>query len=789
MHAQSGSLLSRLVGIPAPVGYRRLVSLMLAVGVFLLATGVNPGFAAGPSGAKGVETDGQEAALLPEEADGLTDVEQEPGQEGDADPLVTPRLVPDPALVASEKADAGGLLPREETARESSDEPVTDPNEEATADQAAEDPEDRDLDSEAAPTEEATGATLTPGLNEEEAPAVSVAQAASVRNRVLRNRPGLSASRINRSIPPDSTGAIGPDNYVELVNSRIAVYRRDLSRVAETSLSAFVGARRRDSVFDPQIQWDPQAQRWFYLMDRVVNRGQRNEVNYLAFGWSRTANPQDLRRGWCRFFFRTGNLFEDYPKLGHSDNHLIFGTNVFRGGDFTTARISALPKPPNDSRRCSRPSRRVFGSPGRPLLTADRDRVFTPVPANTFGNSQLGYVVAADFPTPDMRRRDQVMVWHIAGERRRPELVPDGNIEVGGYQIPPNAPQPRTRLTLDTLDTRLTQAVAAPDPDAGGQLAVWTQHTIRAPDRRAQVRWYEFLPATLARRQEGNVQTPGRFVFNGAISPASSGNAAVVNYNVGGRRLLVRLRARSRGPSTPPGGMEGEVTLGRSAAAARDISCFDRQRQFGVCRWGDYAGASPDPRNGEAVWGSNQLQGPRSRQMCTRPDEPGRPRPCPSWRTRNFAIGVTPRDQIIDSDGIATATPGAPRDQQVTPGKALAAWPTGGGQQGLDMFDNDANGAWTFGAAGDDLHLEDPAGACGTAVRNTVYDLGRDCKVLDINSSLANGQPVNCDLETGGRCPSGVLANLRFHDANGSGRYENAEDIVFDVNRNGVFDP
>ena len=38
-----------------------------------------------------------------------------------------------------------------------------------------------------------------------------------------------------------------------------------------------------------------------------------------------------------------------------------------------------------------------------------------------------------------------------------------------------------------------------------------------------------------------------------------------------------------------------------------------------------------------------------------------------------------------------------------------------------------------------------------------------------------------------GGCPSS-LTNIRFHDNNGNGEYDDGEDIVLDANGNGVFD-
>src|SRR2546430_11944711 len=40
------------------------------------------------------------------------------------------------------------------------------------------------------------------------------------------NQAGLSASDSGGGTPPDTTGAIGPSNYIEMVNSEIAVYSR-----------------------------------------------------------------------------------------------------------------------------------------------------------------------------------------------------------------------------------------------------------------------------------------------------------------------------------------------------------------------------------------------------------------------------------------------------------------------------------------------------------------------------------------------------------------------------------
>ena len=147
-------------------------------------------------------------------------------------------------------------------------------------------------------------------------------------------------------------------------------------------------------------------------------------------------------------------------------------------------------------------------------------------------------------------------------------------------------------------------------------------------------------------------------------------------------------------------------------------------------------------------------------------------------------------DACIDTDGIATAGDGfampvTAGSIQVTIGSVLSTFPVAVfNNSGLDGFDNDANGLWTFGVGGDDLHLEGPT-FCPTAIRNAAHELGLDCKVLDYDASLFTGQPVTFDLEVGFGAPDPAV---KYFDFNANGSYDDGDDIVYDANLNGVFD-
>ena len=452
------------------------------------------------------------------------------------------------------------------------------------------------------------------------------------------NSSGLSDYSV---APPDSTGAIGPNNYVEMVNQLIGVYDRSLNQLSSTDNGSFMGAGVGLSVSDPQIQWDGRAGRWLY-----AGVGVATGANVLLFGWSKTSDPSDLANGWCRFGIQRGTSLDDYPKLGHDDNFISIGSNVYddtNGYTFVTANVFAIPKPAVGDTSCAVGSATYYADATQVLHNADGSIAFTPVPANTADASGLGYIVAVHSPVDGTgTSAPKVMVWHLASSGGSPSLVADGDVAVSAFSIPAPAPQPGTSATLDTLDARLTQAVAVNDPAVGAK-AIWTQHTIAGPGGRSIVRWYEIVAGALPTlRQQGDVTSPTDFVFNGAISPSIGGNSAAVFYNRGGASTLPVIGAQSRSASTPLGTMDaGELLIGQSSAADVDFTC-GYSSPTAPCRWGDYAGATPDPVNPGVVWGSSQVTGPCF-ILCGF---------FAQWQTRNFAV--------VASTGTPVTPPGPP---------------------------------------------------------------------------------------------------------------------------------
>lgn len=454
------------------------------------------------------------------------------------------------------------------------------------------------------------------------------------------NQPGITDAATTGT-PSDSTGAIGPSNYVEFINSEIAVYSNtDLTTPTDTlGESAFVGSS--DFTCDPQIQWDPEGQRWLYAaLDCNAPLGSEQ----LYFGWSKTSDPSALSSNWCRYVLNTGSNLEDYPKLGHDDSQIIIGTNEFGndGASYTQSNIYVFDKPATGVSTC--PTNSVEIATEAVVTASVND--FTPVPVNIQDSSATGYVVAANYT--DMSDIDMYTVGRTGGGADT--ITGPTSVHVSTFDYPAYVPQPGTSEKLDSMDARLTQAIAVTDPNTG-QEGIWTQHTIAGSGGGPSVvRWYELTPGTSTPAQAGTVTGPNNtFAFDAAISPTSDGSNAAIFYNSGSSSQRVDLRVQDRRSATTPGTTIEDTQLATSGYVDGDSSCDTANGS--PCRWGDYAGASPDPGNACLVWGTGML-------TTSPPDHIG----TPQWGTQNAAIDTCTASYTLNvstsGSGTVSSNPG-----------------------------------------------------------------------------------------------------------------------------------
>jgi hypothetical protein len=461
--------------------------------------------------------------------------------------------------------------------------------------------------------------------------------------------------------PPDTTGAIGPDRYIETVNTKYAIYGRSGSLVNGGTLSALTGISTGlfgYALSDPQMMWDAQTQRFYYSV--LYFDSLFFSDNGIAVGWSKTATPSSAS-DFCQYAISLGSELPDYPKLGDSSSFLLYGFNEFGNAaqTYDGSAFLALNKPAPGSSCAPTSSFQVYTS--GVLHNLDGSQAATPVPANLVDDATgTGYVVAnADLTTTPSANFVSVYSVTVGATDANGLPVPlvsgPKSVSVPAYAMPASAAQQGSSYLLDTLDGRFEAAVAAVDPAHGGKLAVWTAHAVFG-GAGAEERWYELDPSAGSLLQSGVVSDPSLAIWNGAVSPdrANTGTSASFGDSMA---MSVSTSSASTYPAIQfvwkqGGGAQSALTnLVQSSGASIDFSCSGAPS----CRWGDYSGASPDPAaTGSAgtVWLGNQYNLANGTDSTT------------SWRTWLFAVtpasGAPPPAALAFGSGAQALTAGQP---------------------------------------------------------------------------------------------------------------------------------
>jgi hypothetical protein len=425
--------------------------------------------------------------------------------------------------------------------------------------------------------------------------------------------------------PSDSTGAIGTTRYVQLVNTRFAIYNRtSTTPLASGPLNTLAGVATPFTP-DPQIIWDATTSRFYYVMIGVFSATD----NRLLFGFSKTPSPSSAA-DWCKYTIDYGAELPDFPKLGDTQHFAVIGVNAFApkgpGFFFRGSDVLALDKPPTGT-ACP-PSVTVGIRPN--LVDSGGDPVFTPVPGNQIDTAVDGYVVASNALVPSSR------LWIFRVTRGTDELPVIGigkALAVPSYAIPPDATQSGLTQKLDTLFAQNTQAVLARNPRSSNAFSLWTQHTV-ANSGVSAIRWYEINPVgTPSLRRTGLIAAPGAFLYNAAISPDRRVDGATTAF--GGSFVIGYSASSAANGINPRIVMASSVNSGAlsftlvedAVGPYRDVSC---PNPGDTCRWGDYSAATPDPRPGTTnqgkVWLTNQFAGSTDTLISQS-----------NWRTRIWA--------------------------------------------------------------------------------------------------------------------------------------------------------
>lgn len=150
--------------------------------------------------------------------------------------------------------------------------------------------------------------------------------------------------------PPDSEGAVSTSQVVEAINNLVCVYSKSTGvLLKEISGNALVGYGT-EYTFDPQVAWDPLWGRWVITEDAFPENSNPQTIQYFFEAVSKTSSATGA---WYIYTVNTNAIdgcdcFWDYPKLGMSQNGLIFTANIFpNAGGFNGASLYSVSKAQN----------------------------------------------------------------------------------------------------------------------------------------------------------------------------------------------------------------------------------------------------------------------------------------------------------------------------------------------------------------------------------------------------------------------------------------------------------
>ncbi len=410
--------------------------------------------------------------------------------------------------------------------------------------------------------------------------------------------------------PPDCTVAAGPDHVVCTVNSSIAFFTKTGAKQFQVPLDNtgapgfFEPQGASNFVFDPKVIYDQRTGRFIMV---VLEQYDASQTSYVDIAISDDSDPNGV---WYKYrtsslvTIGTTNYWVDYPGVGVDDTGIYVTGNLFGfasgfGGGWV---------------RCIQKSSVLSGG--------------TASYADLNLSSGSSYQVADAWPDSRcvlVHRNSSTLLALTA--INNPFTTPTAvvkTVAVPSNSTPPDAGARGTTALLDTIDTRIMNAVIR-----NGSL--YTCHTVSGSTR-ALARWYQInlngWPATSTASptltMSGNIAAASttESSFFPAINVNARGDVAVV-HAASSTAIFPEVRVATRRASDPSGTLGAAITLATSVSSPSGT---------GTQRWGDYFACCVDPVNDCTFWGI------------------GENRALSSWSTAINSFTVAPSTDV-DGDG------------------------------------------------------------------------------------------------------------------------------------------
>lgn len=442
--------------------------------------------------------------------------------------------------------------------------------------------------------------------------------------------PGItSAQSACGCLPPDTDGDVGPNHYIQAVNSRFKILDKAGNELlAPTTYNTLFspmgtstpcGNNQNDG--DAVVFYDHLADRW--VISDFAFPAFPGTSFYQCIAVSKTSDP--VAGGWWLYALQVDpsntNYLGDYPKFGMWPDAYYLTMNMFSNNTtFNGVRVYALPRT-DLINGTGAPNPGAIGFTIDPATLGD---AYSLVPASfrTGSAPPVGrdeYLLAVDSPGSAGVVQTQVHVWRFHVDFATPANstfgsgathAADGNITVNGFvdaftTTSNIVPQPTVTTTryLDTLGDKIMYPVVY--QNLGGTESLWADQTInnnQGGTGPTAIRWYQFnvtggvIPATAAQQQTWNNASDGLWRWMPSIAVDAQGNMAI-GYSTSSTTIEPSIRYAGRLAGDPLNNLtEGEAIM--QAGGGHQTSTSGR--------WGDYSALFLDPSDSLTFWHTNE---------------------------------------------------------------------------------------------------------------------------------------------------------------------------------------
>lgn len=393
------------------------------------------------------------------------------------------------------------------------------------------------------------------------------------------------------SAPPDTNGAVGATQYVQLVNSGFAVFDKATKNVVygpvatNTLWSGFGGPCETDNDGDATVVYDKAAGRWVISQFAVTAA-----PYYECVAVSATS---DATGAYYRYAFPYGSVFPDYPKMGVWPDAYYETFNMFNGNTFAGAKLCAYDRNAMLSgaaatQQCFQLSTSYGG-----VLPADLDGATAP-PAGA-----PNYLI--NFTAGQLNLWKFHVDWTNTANTKLtgPTALPVASFATacgGGTCVP----QSGTKQKLDSLGDRMMFRLAY--RNFGDHEALVATHSVQVGTTRQNpytgVRWYEIRnPGTTPVVYQQSTFSPDTtYRWLGSVAMDKQGNIAL-GYSASSSTLHPAIRYTGRLATDPLNTMQAENSI---------IEGLGSQSGNNLSRWGDYSAMTIDPVDDCTFWYTNE---------------------------------------------------------------------------------------------------------------------------------------------------------------------------------------